>query len=78
MKKIWIQPILSHSHNLSCIYPMMPNKLVIMLSYLEEYWRFIKGYDPQDLGASTLSFCYIYCLGFYPVSLGAVDLPSTL
>ncbi len=48
------------------------------MSYLEQYKRIIRVYEPKDLGASTLSFSYIYCLGFYPESLGLVDRPSTL
>ncbi len=35
----------------------------------------IRGYEPKDLGASTLSFCYIYCPGFHWESPGGSVLP---
>ncbi len=30
---------------------------------------------PKDFGASSQYFCFIYCLGFYPVIKGIVDCP---
>ena len=47
----------------------------LTISYLEQYKRFIRGYEPKDLGLLLSHLLYI-CLGFYLESLGVVDLPS--
>ena len=49
----------------------------IWLYHIRSSYRGFRGYEPKDLGASTLCLCYIYCLGFYLVMLGAEDLLST-